>query len=303
MVFVNNGWVAEGETPYETGAWDIDGIYDWNPNITYKAGNIVTVGANFYRAKWYHKGVDPLTSGQWGAWEDLGARYQGQVTDYFRNLCSGIIKAPVIEKGSCDRFSCIINITTQSSGGTGTYTYNFYDENDNLLISTPAQNSVTVEFDTAGSHSIYVVAQDSDGVTSLPSASLSYTLESQLSTDRISYETPNSLNSSKSGSLGNGMAYTTSGDNIRFTCPNGYAFLKAAYSIKNRKSSTYYTDDGQTYMTLWANADRDGGLRVRGYSGSYSQGRARYNNNTGRTFSRLTRATCVPIESDGHWNI
>ncbi|WP_150466772.1 hypothetical protein [Francisella sp. SYW-9] len=303
MVFVNNGWVAEGQTPYETGGWDIDGIYDWNTDITYKTGNIVMAESNFYRAKWYHNGVNPLTSGQWGAWEDLGTRYEGQIVDYFRDLCNGIIRAPIIEKGSCDRFNCVINITTQSSGGTGIYTYNFYDENDDLVMSTPVQNSVTVDFDTAGSHSIYVIAQDSDGVTSLPSVSLSYTLESQLSTDRISYETPNSLSSSKSGSLSNGMAYTTSGDNIRFTCPSGYAFLKVAYSLKNRKSKTYYTDDGQTYMTLWANADRSGGLRVRSYSGSYSQGRARYNNNTGKAFSRLTRATCVPMESDGHWDV
>lgn len=302
-VFVNSSWVSEGQTPYESGAWSIDGIYDWNTNITYKTGNIVIAGDNFYRAKWYHKGVNPATSGQWGAWEDLGTRYEGQIADYFRDLCNGIIKSPIIEKGACDRFSCIVNITTQSTGGTGIYTYNFFDQNDNLLLSTPAQNSVTINFDTAGNHSIYVIAQDSDGQQSHPSINLNYTLESQLSTNRISYETPNSLSSSKSGNLGNGMRYTTSGDNIRFTCPNGYALLKAAYSLKNRKSKTYYTDDGQTYMTLWANADRSGGLRVRSYSGSYYQGRARYNNNTGRTFSRLTRATCVPIESDGHWNV
>ena len=138
--------------------------------------------------------------------------------------------------------------------------------------------------------------------------SLNYTLESQLSTNEIVYETPNSLranrNKNNERTLSNGMKWYAIGDNLYLSCPNGYAFLKDAYGIRNRKQETYYTDDGLTYDTLWAEGTRSGlSLVVNSYAGSYYQARARYNNNTGKTRSRVTRATCVPIESDGHWNV
>ncbi|MGW1229920.1 lytic polysaccharide monooxygenase [Streptomyces sp. NPDC001478] len=45
----------------------------WSTEATYTGGDTVTSGGHTWRAKWWVKGDKPGTTGDWGAWEDLGA--------------------------------------------------------------------------------------------------------------------------------------------------------------------------------------------------------------------------------------
>ncbi|MED7787654.1 carbohydrate-binding protein [Francisella sp. 19X1-34] len=309
-VFVNNNWIGEGENPYQSGTWDIDGIYEWSSGVTYKAGDIVISGNNFYKAKWYNKGEDPLVSGQWGAWQDLGTRYEGQIADYYLDLCNGIISAPIIEKGTCDRFSCVVNIAKQSTGGTGIYTYKFYDQDNNLLLSTSAQNSVTINFDAAGDYTIHAIAEDSEGTISHPSITLDYNIESQLTKDPITYLDPTGYGPRYTDKLfsNSGLTVTATTDYITFNCPTGYSFIKGAETIKSRKQETYKTYDGSTYLMKGVRILADRNTDSAG-SVVYTGSSVLYQNNLKGKKERFkyrnyyTRAVCVPDESDGHWDI
>lgn len=46
---------------------------DWAADKVYTGGNTVTYGGHTWRAKWWVTGEQPGSTGQWGAWEDLGA--------------------------------------------------------------------------------------------------------------------------------------------------------------------------------------------------------------------------------------
>lgn len=45
----------------------------WDPSATYLAGDHVTHEGHAYEASWWTRGDDPATTGEWGAWDDLGA--------------------------------------------------------------------------------------------------------------------------------------------------------------------------------------------------------------------------------------
>ncbi|MED7819871.1 MULTISPECIES: hypothetical protein [unclassified Francisella] len=309
MVFVNNSWVSEGQTPYESGAWDIDGIYDWNVNVTYKAGDIVISGSNFYRAMLESKGVNPVTSGEW---KDIGTIYEGKNADYYRSFCNDIVTSPTIVKGACDRLSCTVDITSGSTGGTGVYTYKIYDDVGNLLAIT-AGNSVVVNFAMAGtSYNIYAIAEDSDGVVSHSSNVINYEFESQLSKAPFIYSAPTGygLVYNDKVLLESDLIVTSSGDSITFKCPGGYSFIKDAININSGKQITYSTYDGVSYPLRGGlilsdeNGDSENSLVYMSSSVLYENnikdsgrvGKVRYTN-------YYTRAICVPDSSDGHWNI
>ncbi|THA23707.1 hypothetical protein E4198_02240 [Streptomyces sp. RKND-216] len=44
----------------------------WNPTATYLGDDRVTWEGHTWRAKWWVKGEEPGTTGEWGVWEDLG---------------------------------------------------------------------------------------------------------------------------------------------------------------------------------------------------------------------------------------
>ncbi len=44
----------------------------WDPGAIYTQGDIVSHNGRLWRAKWWTRGEEPGTTGQWGVWEDLG---------------------------------------------------------------------------------------------------------------------------------------------------------------------------------------------------------------------------------------
>jgi secreted trypsin-like serine protease len=49
-----------------------NGIQPWSAEQIYLAGDKATVGNVIYRANWWVQGENPATSGQWGAWKEIG---------------------------------------------------------------------------------------------------------------------------------------------------------------------------------------------------------------------------------------
>ncbi|SFD54100.1 lytic polysaccharide monooxygenase [Streptomyces aidingensis] len=49
----------------------------WDAGTVYTGGDTVTWGGHNWRAKWWTRGEEPGTTGQWGVWEDLGACADG----------------------------------------------------------------------------------------------------------------------------------------------------------------------------------------------------------------------------------
>ena len=45
----------------------------WNAAVAYVGGDVVSHNGHEWRAKWWTRGEEPGTTGQWGVWEDLGA--------------------------------------------------------------------------------------------------------------------------------------------------------------------------------------------------------------------------------------
>ena len=45
----------------------------WNAANVYTGGDTVSHGGRTWRAKWWVTCEEPGTTGEWGAWEDLGA--------------------------------------------------------------------------------------------------------------------------------------------------------------------------------------------------------------------------------------
>ena len=91
------------------------------------------------------------------------------------------ITAPTIAAGICTGLECTVSITTESTGGTPTYTYRFIQNNGADIIATPTStaNEYTIAFTNtdaeAGLQSITAIGVDSDGDESLESNSISLT--------------------------------------------------------------------------------------------------------------------------------
>ncbi|WP_192577250.1 hypothetical protein [Francisella sp. LA112445] len=308
--FVNQWWVNAGKDPYEDSAWKVDGIYEWNKDITYLKDDVVILYDNFYRAKWQNKDQNPLNnSGNSGEWENLGLTYQGKSAHEYLDACDSVVRSFVIFKSSCHGFSCTADIVQPST--TQLYTYEIYDKSGSLLGSTTS-SSVDFTFKTAGDHKIYAIAKNLAGVEVYKSNELDYTVESQLTKDPITYLDPTGYGPRYTDKLfsDSGLVVTATTDYITFNCPTGYSFIKGADAIKSRNSKTYRTYDDSTYamkgVRIFADKNTDSAESV-----VYTGSSVVYQNNikekgSGGWFKHtnyITRAVCVPDESDGHWDI
>ncbi|API86159.1 hypothetical protein [Francisella uliginis] len=308
--FINQWWVNAGKDPYEDSSWKIDGIYEWNKDITYLKGDIIILYDNFYKARWQTKDKNPLNnSGNSGAWENLGLTYQGKSAQEYLDACDSIVRSFIILKSSCYGFSCTVDIVQPST--TQLYTYEIYDQNGSLLGSTTG-SSVDITFKTAGDHKVYAVAKNLAGVEAYKSNELDYTIESQLTKDPITYMDPTGYGSKYTDKLfsDSGLIVTATTDYITFNCPTGYSFIKGAEALKSRKSETYRTYDDSTYLMKGVRVFADKNTDSAG-SVVYTGSSVMYQNNikekgSGGWFKHtnyLTRAICVPDNSDGHWDI
>ncbi|NKQ26165.1 carbohydrate-binding protein, partial [Streptomyces galbus] len=45
----------------------------WNATGEYLGGTVVSHKGHSWKAKWWTKGEEPGTTGEWGVWQDLGA--------------------------------------------------------------------------------------------------------------------------------------------------------------------------------------------------------------------------------------
>lgn len=308
--FVNNTDVKPGESPYEDSNWHIDGIYEWNQDVSYYRNDIVIQNGYFYRAKKDNKDKEPYNnSGRKGSWESLGLTYQGKLAQEYLNACDSIVRNFVILKSSCHGFSCTVDIVQPST--TQLYTYEIYDEDGSLLGSTTA-STVDITFNTAGDHKIYAVAKNLAGVEAYKSNELNYTVESQLTKDPITYLDPTGYAPRYTDKLfsDSGLIVTATTDYITFNCPTGYSFIKGADTLRSRRSIKYSTYDDSTYamkgVRIFADKNTDSAGSV-----VYTGSSVVYQNNikekgSGGWFKHtnyITRAVCVPDNSDGHWDI
>lgn len=89
--YIVDYYVNAGTTPYSSAGWRVDDIYPWHQDMTYKENDIVIRNYLFFRAKWEISGQDPLTSGQWGAWENLGHVNEGLTALDNLNTCDNTV--------------------------------------------------------------------------------------------------------------------------------------------------------------------------------------------------------------------
>ncbi|WP_175409465.1 chitinase C-terminal domain-containing protein [Streptomyces sp. TRM64462] len=45
----------------------------WDASVAYGGGSLVSHGSHTWKAKWWTKGEEPGTTGEWGVWQDMGA--------------------------------------------------------------------------------------------------------------------------------------------------------------------------------------------------------------------------------------
>jgi hypothetical protein len=70
-LYKNTSYWTDNTEPTIDFNWVRLGDYTWNPQVNYLASDIVLRNGTYYRAKWNNSNTDPLTSGQYGAWETL----------------------------------------------------------------------------------------------------------------------------------------------------------------------------------------------------------------------------------------
>nr|WP_290665393.1 glycosyl hydrolase family 18 protein [Ardenticatena sp.] len=72
-VIVQAGGSDPVPTATPTSPADVCSAPAWSAVVAYVAGDVVSHNGHEWRAKWWTRGEEPGTTGQWGVWEDLGA--------------------------------------------------------------------------------------------------------------------------------------------------------------------------------------------------------------------------------------
>ncbi|MBV7695559.1 chitinase C-terminal domain-containing protein [Streptomyces sp. TRM70350] len=70
---VEPGTATPTPTPTPTGGTGQCTAPAWNATTEYGGGSTVAHGGHSWKAKWWTKGEEPGTTGEWGVWQDLGA--------------------------------------------------------------------------------------------------------------------------------------------------------------------------------------------------------------------------------------
>lgn len=129
---------------------DCTGIDSWQSNKVYTSPDKVTHAEKLYQAKWWTRGEDPTTTGQWGVWKTLGE-------------CGTANEAPTVT------FTAPTENSQFDIGQAVTFEVNASDSDGTITSTEFYVNNVVVQSpwtaDSQGNKQVKVIVTDDDGAT------------------------------------------------------------------------------------------------------------------------------------------
>jgi len=215
----------------------------WSSTTEYLAGQRVTYSGRNYEAKWWTRGDNPATSGEWGPWKDLGP-------------CSTSNQAPTVNltapaNGATYTAGMSIVVSANAADSDGAVAQvEFFRGATSLGVDTSAPYSVTWGNAAAGSYSLTAVAKDNAGATTTSTA-VGITVNAN--SDTTAPSVPTGLTSPSQTATSVSLTWNASTDSGSGVA--GYDVYRNG-SLVASPTSTSYTNTGLAASTSYSFAVR-----------------------------------------------